>query len=637
MFFSDFELKPKRLLTAGLLMLASASAWSQGNHLFAETRAILDPHDYSFSELPTTQATHFMTASAALVSARSKDIVLEVEPGVLFAAHLRDFKVNPDGISVWTGAISDSDQPSAEELVDNQVILVRHGNNITGSISIGDKLYMVSPLGDGNHAIIKTDSDKFPAYVDDGIEDHSAHDHDTKTVSSDNHDSEDQHNEATSQNALIKIRVMTATTNDSRNREADMPGLIALSIARANESFRISNVNIEFENAGILNLNYNEQGKTNAELLWEMNNRSSALGGPLQAYRDAQLADLAVLITSDWKSTCGIAYQNATKTTASSAVAWSCSAANRTYAHETGHNIGASHEGGYQQMSQTPRWRTLMKEDCSGGCPRIANFSNPDVYHNNLPTGTANNNNARTLNQRAQNVANFYPPMTNWVEVGQINGQELPERQFFEIQIKNNASNQKIYSFDQLVSGRGAYDWPWEIADAINRYFPDKIARAGEMDSNGNINVIKGSSYRNKLWLYNTWSPGHQLLITRYTYADSLGSKWASKAVLNGGEATPGTQKHAVLRNTQTNQVVARVVLPITSDNTSVFAWPAALAKMINEATPVTMRAGEMQADGTLHWINGSSYRNQVWVPVGESGHLTVTIETHNASGKLID
>lgn len=634
MFITDFKLKRTHLLSATILMLASSAACSQGNHLFIDTHAIQNEHENSFSELPTTESVEFMKANASLVSAKNTDIVLEVESGLLLTAHQRDFKVNTDGTSVWIGTIQDSKYSSADELMTNEVILVRHGDKITGSINIDDDLYMISPLADGNHAIIKTDTSKFPEYGNDTIKTPSAHHHNDA-----HHKNKKLKNDLTNKNTRIKIRVMTATTIDSRARESDMPGLIALSIARANEGFRNSNINIEYENAGILNLDYSEQGLTNSALLAQMNDKKSTLGAAVQTFRDTQLADLAVLITSDWKSTCGTAYLNASKATALSAVAWNCSAANLTFGHETGHNLGANHKDGYKQLQQTPGWRTTMADanNCTISCPKINHYSNPDINYNQLPTGTANQNSASILNQNAQKVANFYPPMTNFQQVGELAGSAtLPARQFFQTQLKDTSSNQTLSSFDLAVSS-DMYTWPTEMARAINGHFPETTFRAGEMDSNGDINVIPYSSYRNRLWLNKSLVGKQQLQLTRDTYAEALGSKWVSKFSQGLDDAIPGTEKHAVLRNTSTNQELARIVLPITSTNNSVYQWSTDLAQKINAATPAMMRAGEMQADGSIKVIIGSSYRNRIWVQLGQSSQLVVTIETRDAKGNLIN
>ncbi len=49
-----------------------------------------------------------------------------------------------------------------------------------------------------------------------------------------------------------------------------------------------------------------------------------------------------------------------------------------------------------------------MAYNCSGGCKRVAQFSNPDVLYNGQPTGTSSgNDNTRTMNTTAATVASF--------------------------------------------------------------------------------------------------------------------------------------------------------------------------------------------------------------------------------------
>lgn len=640
MFLPDFKLKRTRLLSAGVLMLASTAAWSQENQLFAETHSILDTQKNIFTESPATESVNFITVRAALVAASTKDIALEVEPGLIVTAHQLDFKDNTDGTSLWKGTLGESAQMSDEESAKNEVLLVRNGNNITGVITVDGQQYMVTPMADGNHAIVKTDASKFPDYGDDGIEDHSAHGHEH------NHDatadsSDDQHradhsedNDVSTQNYPIKIRVLTASTSNARIKYPDTLALANLSIARTNEIYKRSNVNIELVNAGILDLNYNENGTLAAGLLSLMTNTSSAIGQPIQKMRDESLADLAVLF-SQVKNVCGVAHQNANKARGLSVVNGDCSVSNYTYAHETGHNIGATHEAGFHH-TVTPRFRTVMANDCSPTCSRIQNFSNPDVTYMNIPTGTTNqHNNARTLNNRAQNVANFYPAPATWVQSGELTGNgDLPVRQFFEIQLKNRTTGQVLYAMDKVVDSRGMYQWPAETAAAINAYFPANTVRAGERDNNGDIHFIPGSSYRNKIWIHNSLSGQNQLQMTRRTYAETDNQKWFTVGVISSDEqaAVPGTQKQVVLKQSQTDQEVARESLLITESNAGAWSWPEQLARAVNASNTQEMRAGEIQANGSIAVAAGSSYRNQIWVPLAKRQTLTASVETVSAA-----
>jgi hypothetical protein len=61
---------------------------------------------------------------------------------------------------------------------------------------------------------------------------------------------------------------------------------------------------------------------------------------------------------------------------------------------------------GYKNPSNL--FRTVMAYDCpGGGCPRPLHFSNPNVNYLGNPTGTATQNNARSINNVRTTVANF--------------------------------------------------------------------------------------------------------------------------------------------------------------------------------------------------------------------------------------
>ena len=71
--------------------------------------------------------------------------------------------------------------------------------------------------------------------------------------------------------------------------------------------------------------------------------------------------------------------------------------ANASYPYSFGHYVDGS-------------YRTVMSysNQCTMGCTRVAHFSNPNVNHNGVPTGIANQrDNHRTANNVAFTVANF--------------------------------------------------------------------------------------------------------------------------------------------------------------------------------------------------------------------------------------
>jgi hypothetical protein len=101
-----------------------------------------------------------------------------------------------------------------------------------------------------------------------------------------------------------------------------------------------------------------------------------------------------------------------------------CATGNYSFGHELGHNMGSAHDRdnadqalfeysfGYQTPDES--FRTIMAYNCAGGCPRIQNFSNPDVIHEGQPTGIDHDSdpansadNARSINEALLTVANW--------------------------------------------------------------------------------------------------------------------------------------------------------------------------------------------------------------------------------------
>ena len=141
------------------------------------------------------------------------------------------------------------------------------------------------------------------------------------------------------------------------------------------------------------------------------------------ALRDQYRADLVqLLVHSPDLSSCGVGYlltSTSWKDFPAFSIADIACAAQYTPTHEMGHNMGSHHapEDGasralfdysYGFKDASRGFRTVMAYSCSGAsCSRVLNFSNPAVFHNGGPTGTAVQDNARSINAAALAVANF--------------------------------------------------------------------------------------------------------------------------------------------------------------------------------------------------------------------------------------
>ncbi len=139
-------------------------------------------------------------------------------------------------------------------------------------------------------------------------------------------------------------------------------------------------------------------------------------------------ADLVSLFVEKMDDACGIAYvmQKESVGLGFSAFAYSVVLSScdfLTLAHEMGHNMGCAHDpdNAYLTPDQTSfpysfghgvdfEFYTVMAYPsvCPKGCPPIANFSNPGVLHNGIPTGIPNQrDNHRTIENTRALVADF--------------------------------------------------------------------------------------------------------------------------------------------------------------------------------------------------------------------------------------
>ena len=148
-----------------------------------------------------------------------------------------------------------------------------------------------------------------------------------------------------------------------------------------------------------------------------------------QRLRDIHRADLVGLIVASGQY-CGVGYlmDRPFAAFAPSAVQVTlrdCLGARQTLAHEFGHNMGLQHDpanAGPPATASFPwsyghfvdgSFRTIMSytNQCTQGCNRATNFSNPNVRYQGAPTGIAGQrDNHRTLNAVAAVVAGFRGP-----------------------------------------------------------------------------------------------------------------------------------------------------------------------------------------------------------------------------------
>ncbi len=152
-------------------------------------------------------------------------------------------------------------------------------------------------------------------------------------------------------------------------------------------------------------------------LLSALRSRSDGVMDELHDLRDAYGADMVALLSESGIGACGVAYLAPDSDDRMfSVTAQNCAVGNLTFAHELGHNQGASHDAanagnGYTQYGFGWRWNTTsgsLRRSIMAYSPgsRRQLFSNPDVLNGGTPTGDASlADNARLISETFRTVA----------------------------------------------------------------------------------------------------------------------------------------------------------------------------------------------------------------------------------------
>ncbi|QWP76670.1 peptidyl-Asp metalloendopeptidase [Lysobacter sp. K5869] len=416
------KLLPLNFAIALSLGLAGAASAAEPAPLFSVPAAALARSadaDLGFKAVKAERAAtrvDLVRADTAQVTETQDQLLLNLAPGVSLKAHKLSAQRKADGIVIWQGMVGD---PNAQfkrinrftgaELIDNpeeSAILVRQGDQISGTVRSGGKLYRIDPLKAGGHAISLIDESKMP-------EDHPAS-YGRLPYTPVKLDPKFDEAKA-GEKAPTVVRVMVVYTQAAATAVGNTLTKANLAITESNQSFTNSAVNVRFELAGQYTANY-----TSAGFDTDLSRFAGTSDGYLDSYhatRNSITADVNVLIITD-NQYCGLGYLNSSASNAFSVVSHSCMTGYYSFAHEIGHNFGAHHDPsngtntvypyGHGYWGPGNAWRTIMAYSCGSNCPRLNYWSNPNITYNGSPMGTAaKSNNARVLNERATTVAGF--------------------------------------------------------------------------------------------------------------------------------------------------------------------------------------------------------------------------------------
>jgi hypothetical protein len=145
------------------------------------------------------------------------------------------------------------------------ITLSKSYDNVTGSIQDGATFYRIEPVGNGVHALIKVDRERFPPEAPSILE-HREQRGDVPaaviTPHASKSDAPPSACASSSQpNGPCPVGVLVAYTAAARKGAEDIAGLIQLAVAQTNQSFKNSNINIKLYLSDSRDLEYSESGK----------------------------------------------------------------------------------------------------------------------------------------------------------------------------------------------------------------------------------------------------------------------------------------------------------------------------------------------------------------------------------------
>ena len=214
----------------------------------------------------------------------------------------------------------------------------------------------------------------------------------------------------------------TSTASAAAGGETAIAALAEATVAISNHVYAASGVALRMRGVSYAPSTDPYTGDAGSPLS-EMRTVGDGILDSVHAERDAVGADLVSLLTGTHPSYCGVAYLLGGNSPewGFSVVVWSCALGGLTFTHEIGHNQGCCHApgdgggcttggvfpysvGNRFTASDGVQYRTVLAYSPGTRIPRL---SSPTVLFKGTATGSADADNARTLNETAASMANY--------------------------------------------------------------------------------------------------------------------------------------------------------------------------------------------------------------------------------------
>ena len=321
----------------------------------------------------------------------------------------------------------------------SSVVIVEENGVLSGNVDVLGKKYQIRHVGAPGHELRQIDAGALPP------------DHSPLTVRSGEKSSpmrsrsstppESAIQTAADDGSLIDVMVVyTSAARISQGGAAAMNSLVNLAVAETNNVYANSLVKQRVRLVYAGEVNYAESNF--ATDLARLQGTTDGFMDAMHQLRDLYGADI-VSLWGNYSGGCGLANLMLDENTNFSSQGFhvvdrNCATSNFSFAHELGHNMGLQHDvfDGNAGTTVTPegstvptainyahgyvdlknRFRSVMaiSAQCDAqipvvDCPRIPHFSNPQVTAGGAPTGNANAQEFRALNDTRDTTSNFRP------------------------------------------------------------------------------------------------------------------------------------------------------------------------------------------------------------------------------------
>jgi len=383
------------------------------------------PHLFRQSPAPTLPGRHGSSAlvgeiNTALLSSAPEDLTITVPGQADLLIQRHSHQKRGANSLVWRGKnAGDSNSTTT---------LTLYNGMLFGRIESGNSMFSVRPDANGQTIIEKIDPNSF---APEWGHDQATHGHDrvppsSGSVSTQSSSTSSSTTVSPAADGTVEIVLMSVYTPQARaaaGGTTQIQGQIQAAIDQANTAFINSNMIARYFLGHTEEVAYNDTGDMNADLNWVTGNATVA------SLRNTYGADMVSLIVENGGAYCGIGWVQRNPGSSFASYAFQVTdrgcLTNSTLAHEHGHNMGMEHNPENSSVGTNPsaasypwsfghwvsgQFATVMTYNsiCPSYCPRILNFSNPDVLYNGFPTGILDQrDNARTSDSTAPIIAGF--------------------------------------------------------------------------------------------------------------------------------------------------------------------------------------------------------------------------------------